>query len=149
MLLLLENCESRAHEAQTPREQMCRGGPRHRDHRTSPAPVLGRRHSDTPGKQGAEAAVARESDLHADIGDRSLAGDEQVPGVIEPCLDPDLVRRVAKHRAELSNEMKWRHRRFSRHFVDGLRTIVHLAQRVASTAETHKRVIREHWPPGR
>jgi hypothetical protein len=63
---------------------------------------------------------------------------------IEPRLDAELVRRVAKQRVELANEMKRRHRGFPRHLVDGQRTIVYFAQHLARAAQACEDIVGEH-----
>jgi hypothetical protein len=142
--MLLESCESRSHQGKTPWEQLCRQGARDHDHRANPAPVSRWRKTDTPREQIAEAAEAREPDLHTDVGDRMVSQRQQMLGAIEPCLDPVLVRCIAKQRAELPNEVKRRHRRFARHILYGERTIVDLAQHVASAAQAREGIIGEH-----
>ena len=50
---------------------------RHDDHRAHASPVRGRRFTDSPREQDAEAAEARKANLHADVRHRVLASREQ------------------------------------------------------------------------
>jgi exonuclease VII large subunit len=55
-----------------------------------------------------------------------------------------VVRRVAKQRIELANEVKRGHGRFTRHFIDADRAIVDLAQHVARAAKPRERMMAQH-----
>lgn len=109
--------------------------PRHTDHWTHAATVGGRGLTDARREQRAEAAEAREADLHADVRHRVLAGREQVPGKIEARRQTELVRRDTEQRLELTDEMKRRDAYFAREILDRQWMLALFEQQLASAAE--------------
>src|SRR5215470_7376217 len=131
---LLENCERLLHQREAARKQLSRRGSWHDHQGTRTLSVDRRAHPDAALKQIAEAADAREPDLHTDVGHRTAFESQQISGALDAGVNAELLRCLAEHRAKLPNEMKRRHRRFTRHDVQPDRDIVYLAEHVASAA---------------
>jgi hypothetical protein len=104
--LLLENCEGRTHQRETPRRQLRRKHPGNLHARANLPPVDRRRAAHPAGKQVAETPEARKANLHAHVGDGVVAQRQEMLGSVEPRFDTKLVWRLAEHRLELTDEME-------------------------------------------
>src|SRR5260370_42050249 len=108
--MLLENCEcgrrEADHQAEAPGEKFLWKRIRHLHHHACAALISGRCRANPPRKEIAEAPEAREPNLHADVGDRKLATRQQEFGLVQPRLDPKLVRCESEQGVELTDAMK-------------------------------------------
>jgi hypothetical protein len=138
LLLLLENCERRTHQRETPRFQLRWKYPGNLHARANLPPVDRRRTAHPASKQVAETPEARTANLHAHVGDGVVAQRQQILGSVEARVDTKLVRRLAEHSLELTDEMKRRHHRLARDVPDRHGLVVHLAQHVSRAAQTEE-----------
>src|SRR2546427_4249433 len=96
--LLLQNCESHAHEGQASRNELRGQFAWYGYQGADLAPIRGGWGSKAPCKQRAAAAKTAEADFHADVGDGIIAECEEMLGAFEAWLNAKLVRRRAEDR---------------------------------------------------
>jgi hypothetical protein len=112
-----------------------------------PLAVLGRVYPDAAGEQVAEAAQARESDLHAHVGDGIPSGVQQRARTFEAGVDAELVRRDAEDAEEPPDEMRARHPDRACNVPDRQLVIVGIrlaAQQLARAAQPREDVRGQH-----
>ena len=108
---------------------------RHYDEWSHPT-LIGRwRFAHSAREEDAEAAQAREPDLHADLSDRALSRREQMFGELESRRLSKLMRRHTEDRLELPNEMEGRNLHVARELVNRERRLTQFEQQVAGATE--------------
>src|SRR5215472_1122153 len=95
-------------------------------------------------KKSAEAAEARKTDCHANVGDRQIGQNQQMLGFLDLRPRAVLVRGFAKDGFEQPNEMKTRETGGSSHRADGQRLVLPIAQYITRIAESAQKVRVNH-----
>jgi hypothetical protein len=125
----------RAHQAQASRREVNGTLSRHCHQRPNAASVFRWRLADALREEFAEAAEAREANLHADVGDRVLAAGQERFRELDPRGDAELMRRDAEHGFELTDEMKRRDAHLARQLFDRRRRLARVAKQISRVAQ--------------
>src|SRR5262249_4026926 len=111
----------------------------HMHHGADAAAVGGGGRSYPAREQARKAADAGEADLHADVGDRSLAEREQALGLGQPRVDADLMRRRPEDGVELADEVIGREAQVVGDGANGRGLSAGVAEELACAAESGER----------
>ena len=107
----------------------------HREHSSDTALINRRAFADAAEEQRTEAAEARKPHFHTGIGDRVVPAREKPLRQVNPRGNPVLMRRAAKDRIELVNEVRWRQLCLAREVGDGARLEGGFHQQITCAAQ--------------